>query len=111
MYSVPKDATVTGSNVTMKHALQGYALAEYRAGMDKEPTYLPWVDQYIHHFQTRIQYNKDLPSLSHKDLPSLAQRDLPSFNEKDLPSYTAGDLPSYTQKDLPSTRSRKRRLD
>ncbi len=111
MYSVPKNATVAGSNVTMRHALQGYALAEYRAGTDEEPTYMPLVDQYIHYFQTRIQYNKDLPSLSHKDLPSLTQRDLPSFNEKDLPSYTSGDLPSYTQKDLPPTRSRKRRLD
>jgi hypothetical protein len=107
MYSVPKDATVAGSNVTMKHALQGYALAEYRAGTDEEPTYLPWVDQYIHHFQTRIQYNKDLPSLSHKDLPSYTSEDLPSSSQ-DLPSYHLKDLPSNTKKDLPSTRSRKR---
>jgi hypothetical protein len=102
-YSVPKDLTVAGSNVTMKHALQGYALAEYRAGTDAEPTYLPWVDQYIHHFQTRIEYNKDLPSYTSGDLPSSTEKDLPSSTDKDLPSTTEKDLPSSRRKDLPSS--------
>jgi hypothetical protein len=43
-FIVPMVAKVDGSNVTMKHALQGYALAEYPAGTDGPTTYLPWVD-------------------------------------------------------------------
>jgi hypothetical protein len=65
----------------MKHALQGYALAEYRAGTEAEPTYLPWVDQYISHFRECIQPKYaslflDSPAATGKDLPSSTGKDL-----------------------------------
>ena len=132
-FSVPEDAQVKGSNVTIKHALQGYALAEYRTGTDELPTYLPWVDLYIDHFRTAIQpkyaslfgdlpsSSQDLPACAPKDLPSSAKgfairrpkkragdlpsssQDLPSTNPKDLPSSPGRDLPSSDPMDLPST--------
>ncbi len=46
-------------------------VAEYANGIDAEPTYLPWVDQYISYFDNSI-----LPKFSVEDLPSL--KDLPS---------------------------------
>jgi hypothetical protein len=49
----------------------GYCVAEYAAGLEAEPTYLPWVDNYISHFCTSIMpkyYIEGLPSS--KDLPS-----------------------------------------
>ena len=105
-FIVPLDAKVDGSNVTMKHALQGYALAEYPAGPDGPTTYLPWVDQYIDHFKNVV-----LPKYASLFLDSPPiEEDSPSSN-KDLPSYHQKDLPSNTKKDLPSTRSRKRRND
>ncbi len=48
-FRVPKDVQVPGSNVTLTHALQGYCLAEYTNGLDAEPSYLPWVQQYVDH--------------------------------------------------------------
>jgi len=120
-FAVPQDAMVVGSNVTMKHALQGYALAEYRDGTDAEPTYLPWVDQYISHFRNSIlpKYASlflDSPSTGERDLPSSARKDLPSSARKDLPSSARKDLPSSTRKDLPSSarkssRQRQRRME
>jgi hypothetical protein len=53
-FGVPHDYKVAGSNVTVTHALQGYCLAEYQNGIDADPTYLPWVQQYIDHFRTVI---------------------------------------------------------
>ncbi len=46
-FGVPHDVQVPGSNVTLTHALQGYCLVEYPHGIDGEPSYLPWVQQYI----------------------------------------------------------------
>ena len=54
-YTVPQEAKVEGSTVTLKQSLQGYALAEYPAGTNEPPTYLPWVDEYIQHFRTQIE--------------------------------------------------------
>jgi hypothetical protein len=101
-FTVPLDAKVDGSNVTMKHALQSYALAEYPTRTEGEPTYLPWVDQYIDHFRNVVQPKYASLFL---DSPS-TEKNSPSTN-KDLPSYHQKDLPSSTMKDLPSTRSRK----
>ncbi len=48
---VPQEHKVDGSEVLLANALQGYALAEYADGMDKEPVQLPWVANYIAHFK------------------------------------------------------------
>ena len=58
-FLVPVDQRVERSTVLKTTALQGYALAEYRDGMEKEPTLLPWVDHYVQHFRTVImpKYN------------------------------------------------------
>ncbi len=53
-FSVPHEVKVPDSNVTLTHALQGYCLAEYPNGIDGEPSYLPWVQQYIDHFRNVI---------------------------------------------------------
>jgi hypothetical protein len=79
-FHVPSEKQVPGSHVTLTHALVGYCVAEYVNGIEAEPTYLPWVDQYISYFDTSI-----LPKYSKEDLPS----------SKDLPSSTM-DLPSHT---------------
>ncbi len=97
IFHVPAEVKVPGSEVTLTHALQGYCIAEYQQGTDKDPTYLPWVDQYIRYFTTSI-----LPKYSIEDLPS-SSKDLPS-STKDLPS--SNDLPS--SKDLPSSRPKSR---
>ena len=55
LFHVPSDQRVADSKVIKTTALQGYALAEYSTGLDKEPTYLPWVAQYITHFRDVIQ--------------------------------------------------------
>ncbi len=70
-FHVPSEVEVPGSQVTLTHALQGYCVVEYANGIDAEPTYLPWVDQYISYFDNSI-----LPNFSVKHLPSL--KDLPS---------------------------------
>jgi hypothetical protein len=85
-FGVPHDVKVPGSNVTLTHALQGYCLAEYPNGIDGEPSYLPWVQQYIDHFRNVIlpkypsflldspsNRPEDSPSKTHKDSPSLAR--------------------------------------
>jgi hypothetical protein len=77
---VPSEVQVPGSQVTLTHALQGYCVAEYDNGIDAEPTFLPWVDQYISYFKTTV-----LPKYSVEDLPS--SKDLRS-STKDLPSNT-----------------------
>jgi hypothetical protein len=81
LFHVPSEVQVPGSQVTLTHALQGYCVAEYDNGIDAEPTFLPWVDQYMSYFKTRI-----LPKYSQEDLPS-SSKDLPSYT-KDLPSHT-----------------------
>ncbi len=53
-FVVPAEQRVDRSTVLKTTALQGYALAEYRDGMDKDPTFLPWVEQYAQHFRTVI---------------------------------------------------------
>jgi hypothetical protein len=92
-FRVPNDVKVPGSNVTLTHALQGYCLAEYEKGLDADPTYLPWVEQYIAHFRNEI-----LPKY-----PSMLL-DSPSKTQMDSPSITLKDSPSITPKDLPSSR-------
>jgi hypothetical protein len=84
-FVVPNDVQVTGSNVTLTHALQGYCLAEYTNGIDAEPTYLPWVEMYVHHFKNVIE--PKLPSIMlytppvNKDWRSPAKA-LPSFKDR-----------------------------
>ena len=53
-FLVPADQRVAGSKVLKTTALQGYALAEYRDGIDNDPTFLPWVEQYVAHFRNVI---------------------------------------------------------
>jgi hypothetical protein len=103
-FRVPKDVQVTGSNVTLTHALQGYCLAEYKNGLDAEPSYLPWVQQHVDHFRNVIK--PKFPSIMlytppvNNDLPSPA-KDLPSSRKKRKAS---------TQQDLPyARRTRPRR--
>ena len=79
-FHVPSEIQVPGSHVTLTHALVGYCVAEYAAGHDADPTYLPWVDNYMSHFSTCI-----MPKYSVEVLPS--SKDLPS-STKDLPSNT-----------------------
>ncbi len=55
LFHVPADQRVNDSKVIKTTALQGYALAEYPNGLDKDPSYLPWVQQYITHFSDVIQ--------------------------------------------------------
>ena len=55
LFHVPSDQRVADSKVIKTTALQGYALAKYPNGLNKEPTYLPWVAQYISHFRDEIQ--------------------------------------------------------
>ena len=79
-FVVPHTVKVPDSNITITRALQGYCLAEYPNGIDADPHYFPWVQQYIDHFRTVIQpkypslflaspTNKPSPNTS-KDLPS-----------------------------------------
>ena len=78
-FIVPADQRVADSKVLKTTALQGYALAEYREGLEKPPIQLPWVQQYIDHFRNVI-----IPR--HRSLFSL--EDCPSYVEpnKELPS-------------------------
>jgi hypothetical protein len=62
-YVVPEDKRVEGSNVLQAAALVGYALTEYPEGMEGEPAHLPWVDNYIAHFQNVVQPTCSLASL------------------------------------------------
>ena len=75
-FLVPHALMVEGSSVIQTNALVGYALAEYGNGVDGDPTYLPWLDNYIDHFRNKIvpTYAKDLPSSSKKDLPSYSHK-------------------------------------
>jgi hypothetical protein len=84
LFHVPSDVQVPGSHVALTHALQGYCVAEYKHGLEDEPQFLPWVDNYIRHFCTVIMPKYSLKdSLPHsKDLPS--SRKLRTL--KDLPS-------------------------
>jgi hypothetical protein len=77
LYHVPSEVQVPGSQVTLTHALQGYCVAEYQNGIDADPTYLPWVEDYISYFNEKI-----LPKFSLEDLPT--SKDLPS--SKALPA-------------------------
>jgi hypothetical protein len=95
-FHVPKDVQVTGSNVTLTHALQGYCLAEYTNGLDAEPSYLPWVEMYVDHFRNVIE--PKFPSIM---LYKATPVDFPST--KDLPSYHKK-RKAHTKKDSPSTR-------
>jgi hypothetical protein len=65
LYYVPSEVQVPGSQVTLTYALQGYCVAEYANGIDAEPTFLPWVEQYITHFYMNI-----LPKYSLEECPS-----------------------------------------
>ena len=62
-YLVPLDKKVEGSTVIMASALIGYAITEYPTGIDGDPTHLPWVDNYITHFQNVVEPSCSLASL------------------------------------------------
>jgi hypothetical protein len=71
LFHVPSEVQVPGSQVTLTHALQGYRVAEYANGIDAEPTFLPWVEQYITHFNINILSKYSLEECSSStDLPS-----------------------------------------
>jgi hypothetical protein len=89
-FRVPQDVQVPGSKVTLTHALQGYCLAEYRNGLDADPSYLPWVQQYVDHFRTVI-----LPKYPSFLLTPPCNKDLTS--NKDLPSKRRTRPPNPTQ--------------
>ena len=95
-FGVPHDVKVADTNVTLTHALQGYCLAEYPNGIDADPTYFPWVQQYIDHFRNVIE--PKFPSIMLYKAPAV---DLPST--KDLPS-SHKKRKAATKKDSPSTR-------
>ena len=95
-FRVPKDVLVTGSNVTLTHALQGYCLAEYTNGLDAEPSYLPWVQMYVDHFRNVIE--PKFPSIMLYKAPTVvlsSTKDLPTSHKK---------RKAATKKDSPSTR-------
>ncbi len=94
-FGVPHDVKVPGSNVTLTHALQGYYLAEHPNGIDADPSYQPWVQQYINHFRTVIQ----------PKYPSIFLQ-LPSSNES---QFTPKDSPSSPRTSLSRTPKRRTR--
>ena len=79
-YLVPQAMMVEGSSVIQTNALVGYALAEYADGVDADPTYLPWLDNYVEHYRNVISptFTREVPT----DLPSSSQQDLPSSSQK-----------------------------
>jgi len=106
-FRVPKDVQVTGSNVTLTHALQGYCLAEYTNGLEAEPSYLPWVQMYVDHFRNVIEpkfpsimlytppLNNALPSPA-KDSPSYkVQKPLSYFGQQHLHDVVVQFYPSF----------------
>jgi hypothetical protein len=91
-FIVPHDLMVEGSSVIQTNALLGYALAEYQNGSDGDPTYLPWVQNYMDYFRNVIEprYNtkvvRDSPSCHPKSRS--AARCTPKAKAKDLSSST-----------------------
>ena len=73
-YLVPQDKKVEGSNVIIATALVGYALTEYPSGMEGEPAYLPWVDNYIAFFKNVVEPSCSLASLPAPCTPLQPQR-------------------------------------
>jgi hypothetical protein len=71
-FLVSADQRVADSKVLKTTALQGYALAEYREGLEEPPTQLPWVQQYIDHFRNVVM--PCYPSL-------FTLEDCPSYDE------------------------------
>jgi hypothetical protein len=98
-FVVPHNVQVPDSNVTLTRALQGYCLAEYPNGLDAEPTYLPWVQQYIDHFRNVIL--PKYPSLM-LDSPSTTPSDATSEPPKDSPSSSR----TPTRRTRPQARKR-----
>jgi hypothetical protein len=78
-FVVPPELLVEGSSVIHTNALVGYAVAEYPNGSDGQPTFLPWLDNYIYHFENVI---------APKFATTPSTLDSPSKGRKDLPSYT-----------------------
>jgi hypothetical protein len=95
-FHVPSNLQVPGSDVTLTHALQGYCLAEYPNGLDAEPTYLPWVQQYVDHFRSII-----LPKYPSVFLALSSNTDSPTAHE-DSPSSTR--TPKRRTRPQPRTR-------
>ena len=98
-FRVPKDVQVTGSNVTLTHALQGYCLAEYTNGLEAEPSYLPWVQMYVDHFRNVIE--PKFPSIMLYNAPAV---DLPSTKVRNPLTQTYDNTP----KDLPSSHKKRK---
>jgi len=96
-YLVPHALMVEGSSVIQTNSLLGYALAEYANGVDGDPTYLPWLDNYIDHFHTII-----LPAYARKMKPDLPSEASATKSPTTHPRGSAKDLPSTSKKDLPS---------
>jgi hypothetical protein len=102
-FRVPNDVQVPGSNVTLTNALQGYCLAEYNNGLDAQPTFLPWVKNYIDHFTTVVKpkfsnLGLDVPSTP-KDSPS-SKQDCP-FSPMDLPTSRRTRPQTRTRRNVP----------
>ncbi len=102
------DQRVADSKVFKTTALQGYALAEYPDGLDKEPTYLPWVAQYITHFRDVIQPRyctlsphtlNPFPMFLYVKQHSISRKSLPIWFYVGLPIHR-GDDRSAAAKDL-----------
>ena len=65
-FKVANEHIVSGSTLVRSNALQGYALYEFSNGIDNEPVYLPWVDQYISYFNDVIMTaNADQTIVAH----------------------------------------------
>ena len=92
-FFVPQEHKVDGSEVLLANALQGYALAEYADGMDKEPVQLPWVANYISHFKNVIEPSFVAVSLSMESPPSpsrhiIAHTKANVLSKESLPHYS-----------------------
>ena len=75
-FVVPVENRVEGSSVIQATALVGYALTEYPEGTEGEPVHLPWVDNYIAHFQNVVEPTCSLVTLqATMDSPSPATMD------------------------------------
>ena len=115
-FIVPADQRVPDSKILKTTALQGYALAEYREGLDNAPSDLPWVAQYIAHFRNVIMprysslFSQEVlpipyrivikPYLSYLSFsPYLVLQDSPSFEE------TTGSKPTPRRRKRPDQSS------
>jgi hypothetical protein len=102
-FMVPHALMVEGSSVIETNALVGYALAEYADGIDGEPTYLPWLENYINHFRNVIA-----PTYERVQVQDLLSSEGTTASPSPARKGYAKDLPSSAKTSRPPSRPRKR---